>query len=444
MANSYTVLKDKEQFVIALCGALVRSDQSAARNLLIKRADFISDLTEVDCRYALHALFLTLVRDNPVDVLSKMSSGRIDALKNALGSVKKYSCPNKTELENGGRLSEAQLAVSGKYAKSVNTLKRYSMLVAGYIADFWDDVSGELDKWSNAIEKYQRNAPVATVSKESASKDEKKVKKAKKPRKTKAVSVVKNKGKSKMNQDKSLLSIQELADKLEMSVAQLKRKKDYVLKKYPEFKVTMEGYFTKKGGAKYFCAEYFDEFAKMLETVKHYKPRAAKVTKVVGAPAVDPVEKAQIKAKLAEVVVQDDKTTAFVETVMPEKPTELTGIVGLQKILDEFLKSYQIACDELDAANKECDVLLERTKECKDPQERTKLLALSQQANDRVLKCTAVSGGKKNKCELVSGLLKQAQEDSEAARKANQKWEKTLAQVNAYIEFATKHMSDTK
>ncbi len=56
MANSYTVLKDKEQFVIALCGALVRSDQSAARNLLIKRADFISDLTEVDCRYALPRL----------------------------------------------------------------------------------------------------------------------------------------------------------------------------------------------------------------------------------------------------------------------------------------------------------------------------------------------------------------------------------------------------
>lgn len=439
MANSYTVLKDKEQFVIALCGALARSDQSAARNLLIQRADFISDLTEVDCRYALHALFLTLVRDNPVDILSKMSSGRIDRLKNALVNVKKYSCPDKTELENGGRLSGTQLAVSGKYAKSVNTVKRYSMLVASYVADFWDDVSGELDKWLNAIEEYQRNALVATASKENVSKDEKKVKKeVKKVKKAKSSSGQKNKKRTKMKRNTSLLSVQELADKLEMSVAQLKRKKDYVLKKYPEFKATMEGYFTKKSGAKYFCAEYFDEFAKMLDTIKHYKPRAAKETKVVDVPAVDPVEQAQIKAKLAEVVVQDGQMTTFVEAVMPVKPAELTGIVGLQKILDGFLKSYQIARNELDAANKECDVLLERTKECKDPQERTKLLALSQQANDRILKCMAVSEGKKDECELVSGLLKQAEEDSEAARKASQKWEKTLAQVNVYIEFYNK------
>ena len=451
MANSFFICQDTENVIKVICRALISSKQENVRELFIRRTDFISDLsvTNKHCDYLLHALFVTLVCDKCTDLLSKMSPESVKKLKEAVVNAKSCARPDKAAAErlNQECFDKTHHLKQSQYESICNNIERYSAIIASHIADFWDDAIAELDKWLSAIEEFQRNAPVANVSKENVSKDAEKVKKAKKARKTNAVSVVKNKGKSKMNQDKSLLSIQELADKLEMSVAQTNRKKAYVLKKNPAFKPLVESYFIKKGAMRYFRAECFDDFVKLLGDVKKYKPRAAKATKtvkVVDVPAVDSNDAAVIKAKLAEVVVQDDKTTNFVETVMPAKPTDLTGIVGLQKILDGFMESYQIACDELDAANKECDVLLERTKKCKDPQERTKLLALSQQANDRALTCIAVSEGKKDECELVSGLLKQAQEDSEAARKANQKWEETLAQVNAYIEFATKYMSDTK
>lgn len=448
MANSFFIYQDTENVIKVICGALIGSKQENVRELFIRRADFISDLsvTNKHCDYLLHALFVTLVCDKCADLLGKMSPESVKNLKEAVIAAKSYACPDKAAAV---RLNEECFRkISSKlspYDATCNNIERYSAIIASHVADFWDDAVAELDKWLNAIEEYQHNALVANLSKENASKGVKKVKTGvKKTKKAKVSFGVKNKGKIKMKQDKTLLSVQELADKLGMSVAQMKRRKDYCVKKYPESKAVMESYFIKQGNMKYFRAEYFDEFAKLLGGVKKYKPRAIKATKIVDVPVVGAKEGAEIKAKLAEVMVKDGAKTYSVGNMIPTKPTELTGIIGLQKMLEALLKSYQDACAELDVANKEYDAVWGDANNCKNPQERTKLLTLVQQANDRVVHCMSIVENKKDEYEQASDLLKQAQEDEEAARKANQKWESTLAMVDAYINFVTECTTNQK
>ena len=421
--KSIDIVMAKENVAQAIVYALLHSEQSAARNLVIQRAKIISDLAESDCKYALHALFLTMVREDCKEIIAKMSADHIVALKNALGIAKSYACPDKAAAHKINNACSRKVSTKmSQYDTCMNNITRYSAIIAGHVADLWDDSIIELNKWSDAITGYRCMVPVAKVA-ESDKKANKKTKS--KTKKMKKQHIIKA--------DKKHWTLSELSERLGISVFVFSAIRRRISKDNPKLAKKIKSWFVRSNGIvgvslKLFKARYFNELQKSI--ADYIKPNTK-----------SPRPKLKSKVDLDEIV----------KTVIPGQPTDMTGVVGLEKLLGVLMKLYKDACTEQEKVDGEYRAIWTSVNECENPNERTKLLTQLQQVNDRLVDCTKKVADKKNEVDEATDLSRRLaqteaamQRTAEAARSAKQKWDETCAAVNAYVKFMTEYVDAKK
>lgn len=307
----------------------------------------------IGCSYILHLLLWVLQYQDRSEMLSKISNENIEKLKNAILFVKGYTCP-----ESGPDKSEAKKLTKEYHTqnqklslppdqRSKNTTARYSDLIRYKVAEIWPDVVAQLDEWLRVIDNYQNGVVVAQEKiNEPVSKKTEEAIGVKEMPENEQVMVPENK----VDADKSLLSMAELAVELGLPKVKALFNKFQWLKKHG--RTIDNDWFAGSGGrkGKFFKVEHLPELKEILKSTKK-KGRPSKSNGMSqkvsdkGAEQIIPVEKEDVP------VVVETKSPA--DAPVTEHPINLVDIKGFEAYLAKLIQMKKGAGDALEKAESE-------------------------------------------------------------------------------------------
>lgn len=311
----------------------------------------------IGCNYILHLLLWVLQYQDRLEMLSKISNENIEKLKNAILFVKEYTCP-----ESGPDKSEAKKLTKEYHTqnqklslppdqRSKNTTARYSDLIRYKVAEIWPDVVAQLDEWLGVIDNYQNGVVVAQEKiNEPVSKKTEEAIGVKEMPEIEQISVPENK----VDADKSLLSMAELAVELGLPNVKALFNKFQWLKKHG--RIIDKDWFVGSGGrkGKFFKVEHLPELKEILKSTKK-KGRPSKSNGMSqkvsnkGAGQIIPVEKED-----GPVVVE---TKSPADASVTECPINLVDVKGFEAYLAKLIQMKERAGDTLEEAESEYNEL---------------------------------------------------------------------------------------
>ena len=307
----------------------------------------------IRCDYILHLLLWTLQYQDRAEILSKISNENITKLKDAISVVKGYPCP-----ESGPDKAEAKKLTKEYHTqnrklslppeqRSKNTTARYSDLIMYRVAEIWPETVAVLDEWVGAIDNYQNGVVVAQEKiNEPVSKKTEEAIGVKEMPEIEQISVPENK----VDADKSLLSMAELAVELGLPNVKALFNKFQWLKK--QVRIIDKDWFAGSGGrkGKFFKVEHLLELKEILKPTKK-KGRPSKSNGMSqkvsnkGAGQIIPVEKEYVP------VVVETKLPTYAPVT--ERPINLVDIKGFEAYLAKLIQMKKGASDALEKAESE-------------------------------------------------------------------------------------------
>jgi len=338
------------------------------------------------CPFILHTIVYVLKDKKLNDIVNEMSDSDAKIAQCCISTAQSQSCPKYDTLYDMEQ-------------KTNDEVLRKALQISQVASLFWDDAVAELDKWSDAIDKRLADTKVAEMITDAptpvaeASNVQQTPKKAPKSKKAKRNAKKRAKKQPKGAKGKELWPTAYLAEKLGISVTQLHGKKHRHIVKHPEDTETMARYFIGKGNSMFFLAEYFDDFAKMVGGVRKYTKRTT------NAPATSP---------------QVEPTP--VATLPLSRPSEMTGVIALTKVLERLLAEYDAARQDVEKIQADYDTAWNNACKCRDPHQRAEILKQLQSVNETLLERMATADAKQKAYEAANALLRQESQDAATAQ----------------------------
>lgn len=307
----------------------------------------------IGCNYILHLLLWVLQYQDRSEMLSKISNENIEKLKNAILFVKGYTCPESgPDKSEAKKLTEEYHTQNQKLSlppdqRSKNTTARYSDLIRYKVAEIWPDIVAQLDEWLGVIDNYQNGVVVAQEKiNEHVSKKTEEAIGAKEMPEIEQISVQENK----VDADKSLLSMAELAVELGLPNVKALFNKFQWLKK--QGRIIDKDWFVGPGRrkGKFFKVEHLLELKEILKS-----------TKKKGRPSKSNGMSQNVSDKGAG--HEKEEVPVVVETKLPtdapvtERPVDLVDVKGFEAYLESLRQMKKGAGDALKKAESEYNEL---------------------------------------------------------------------------------------
>ena len=158
--------KDFEKIVETL-SILSDFDATRARNFII-HPELILGLIDksacyIKCPYAMHAILLALVGENSTDILNDMSDNTIATLKQCIIIAKKMPRLNIRKIKAAIKANQVKIHDNKTPPAECTECKRVikTLMVSEHINGLlYEDAVSELQKWSDAIDNFQRSQKV--------------------------------------------------------------------------------------------------------------------------------------------------------------------------------------------------------------------------------------------------------------------------------------------
>ena len=136
------------------------SDLLNRKNKLISGLVADTDAGWKQCDYIVHALVWGLREEDCTKVLSNMSDDKIALFKDAISIAKEKQKPSEEDVITANKISDIYYKRNSSSTMSItkkvpNTARQYSALMVVVVAEQWDGITQELDKWAVAIENYK-------------------------------------------------------------------------------------------------------------------------------------------------------------------------------------------------------------------------------------------------------------------------------------------------
>lgn len=375
-------------------------DTKMARELLVTKTYDIFNLAqdnekhELKCFYALHAILLALVSEERNDILNEMSDTNIDILKKCIVIAQKRIRPNTKIVENKRDMRSAEIAMGIAQNSMVYNGMIKTAQIALNVNAFWDEAVTELQKWSDAVNNYQRPHLENSAEKIDCMFE-------KQPDDN---SEVKENTESK--EEVELWTTDVLVEKLGCkSRAAFYTKKSEIIKNNADRADEINGWFIVRWHRPaLFKAKFFDELQKLW--VKGAKQKTVKKVKEK-VPATKPVVNKEEKQK----PIKQPKTLSDVKALE-------AYIVALQELCDNAGKAVKSSEDAYaDAMQKATNA---------KPADRRELLERALNANDKIAEAQATFDEFKQRLDVANKLLQEKKHAEEKLRSVNAEIKKML------------------